>query len=66
MVKCPACKREFDKSKKSWNYGQFKVDAYSCECGTDLREYSLKGKHSFFLKKSEKDKNWTRTKTQTT
>jgi hypothetical protein len=54
MVKCPACKREFDKSKKSWDYGQFRVDAYSCECGTDLREYSLKGKHSFFLKKSEK------------
>jgi len=58
MVKCPACKKEFDKHKKSWKYGQFDVKAYTCECGTDFREYTLKGKHSFFLKKSKKDKRF--------
>ncbi|HML03879.1 MAG TPA: hypothetical protein VK487_10990 [Candidatus Bathyarchaeia archaeon] len=58
MVKCPDCKREFEKRKKEWNYGQFKVEAYTCECGTDLRDYSRKGKHSFFLKKSKKDKRY--------
>jgi hypothetical protein len=50
--------REFEKRKKAWNYRQFKVEAYTCECGTDFREYSLKGKHSFFLKKSKKDKRY--------
>ena len=60
MVKCPACKKEFDKHEKSWNYGQFKVEAYTCECGTDLRDYSIKGKHSFFLKKSKKDKRYSK------
>lgn len=63
MVKCPACKREFDKTTKSWNFGQFTVDSYACECGTDLREYSVNGKRSFFLKKSKKDKNWVKTET---
>ena len=58
MVKCPDCKKEFEKRKKAWDYGQFKVEAYTCECGTDLRDYSLKGKHSFFLKKSKKDKRY--------
>ena len=60
MVKCPDCKKEFDKRAKMWNYGQFKVEAYACECGTDLREYSIKGKHSFFLKKSKKDKRYSK------
>jgi len=26
------------------------VEAYSCDCGTDFREYSKAGKHSFTLK----------------
>jgi hypothetical protein len=51
MVKCPACKKEFEKHKKAWKYGQFDVKTYTCECGTDFREYTLKGKHSFTLKK---------------
>jgi hypothetical protein len=50
MVKCPACKKEFDKAKKTWKYGNFKVEAFACECGTDFREYTLGGKHSFTLK----------------
>jgi len=44
MVKCPNCKREVTK------YGQFTVQAYSCDCGTDFREYTKAGKHSFTLK----------------
>ena len=50
MVKCPACKKEFDKYKKTWKYGRFQVRAYTCECGTDFREYTQAGKHSFTLK----------------
>jgi hypothetical protein len=50
MAKCPDCKKDIHKPKKSWNYGQFKVQAYSCECGTDFRDYSKDGKHSFTLK----------------
>lgn len=38
------------KPKKSWTYGLFKVQAYSCDCGTDFREYTKAGKHSFTLK----------------
>jgi hypothetical protein len=57
MVKCPDCKREFDKAEKAWRYGQFDVEAYSCECGTDFRDYSIRGKHSFFLKRNRKSKN---------
>jgi len=50
MVKCPNCKGEVRKPKKTWKYGQFTVEAYSCECGTDFREYTKAGKHSFTLK----------------
>ena len=60
MVKCPACKREHEKHKKDWKYGQFKVEAYTCECGTGFSNYSVKGKHSFFLKRSKKNRNWTK------
>jgi hypothetical protein len=49
MAKCPNCKKEISKPKKSWTYGIFKVDAYSCECGTVFREYNKAGKHSFTL-----------------
>jgi len=50
MVECPNCKKELTKPKKSWSYGQFIVQAYSCNCGTRFREYTKDGKHSFTLK----------------
>jgi len=50
MVKCPNCRKEHSKPKKIWTYGQFAVQAFSCSCGTDFREYTRKGKHSFALK----------------
>jgi hypothetical protein len=50
MTKCPSCKKEIKKPKKAWNYGQFEVQAYSCECGTDFRDYCAKGKPAFTLK----------------
>jgi hypothetical protein len=60
MVKCPKCKKEIAKSKKSWIYGQFEVRLYSCDnCGTDFREYTRAGKHSFTLK-CGKGNRWTK------
>jgi len=51
MVKCPNCKKEVSKPKKTWTYGRFAVQAYSCgNCGTEFREYMQAGKHSFTLK----------------
>jgi hypothetical protein len=50
MAKCPNCKKENPKPRKTWKYGQFTVHAYSCDCGTDFREYTREGKHSFTLK----------------
>jgi hypothetical protein len=50
MVKCPNCKKEQNKPKKAWKYGLFTVHFYSCDCGTDFREYTKAGKHSFTLK----------------
>lgn len=64
MTKCPNCKKEVTKLKKSWTYGVFNVDAYRCDCGTKFREYtsihvivaptsenaSKLEKHSFTLK----------------
>lgn len=50
MVKCPNCKKENTKPKKTWAYGQFAVQAYKCDCGTRFREYTKAGKHSFMLK----------------
>lgn len=50
MVKCPNCKRELTNPKKTWTYGQFEVQAYSCQCGTKFREYTKEEKHSFMLK----------------
>lgn len=52
MVKCPDCLRE-SKEIKKWKYGQFDVEAYSCECGTDFRSYKKDGNESFKLKKSK-------------
>jgi len=49
MVKCLNCKRELTKPKKTWTYSQFEVQAYSCECGTNFREYTMDGEHSFTL-----------------
>ena len=50
MVKCPNCKKEVNAPEKTWVYGQFAVQAYSCDCGTKFREYTKDGKHSFMLK----------------
>jgi hypothetical protein len=58
MVKCPDCMKEYEEYKKKWKYGKFDVEAYTCVCGTDFREYKLEGKHSFTLKKTKKDKQW--------
>jgi len=58
MTKCPDCLKEYHEHKKKWKYGQFDVEAFSCECGTDFREYKLEGKHSFTLKKAKKDNRW--------
>jgi hypothetical protein len=40
VAKCPKCKKELTKPLKSWIYGVFKVDAFSCNCGTNFREYT--------------------------
>jgi len=51
MAKCPNCRKEVKKPKKTWTYGLFEVQAYSCDnCNTDFREYQKDGKHSFTLK----------------
>jgi len=50
MTRCPGCKKELSKSKKTWQYGPFVVEAYECDCGTHFRDYSREGKHSFSLK----------------
>jgi transposase-like protein len=51
MVKCPNCKKEQAKSKKTWTYGRFAVQAYSCgNCGIQFGEYTKNGKQSFALK----------------
>ena len=55
MTKCPNCKKERTKPKKTWKWSQFTVQAYSCgNCGTDFREYFKAGKHSFTLKRAKK------------
>jgi len=30
MAKCPNCKKDQNKPKKTWKYGQFFVQAYAC------------------------------------
>jgi len=50
MAKCPNCEKEIKTPKKTWKYGKFRVQAYSCGCGTRFREYTTDGKHSFTLK----------------
>jgi len=51
MTKCPNCRKDLAKPQKTWKYGQFTVQAYSCDnCHTDFREYTKEGKHSFTLK----------------
>jgi transposase-like protein len=51
MAKCPSCKKENPKPAKTWKYGQFTVQAYTCNnCKTQYREYTKNGKHSFTLK----------------
>ena len=50
--------REYTEYYKKWKYGQFDVEAYSCECGTDFRSYKKDGIESFKLKKSKTDKKY--------
>ncbi len=52
MAKCPNCKKDNPKPAKTWKYGQFTVNAYTCSnCKTQYREYLDKnGKQSFTLK----------------
>jgi len=51
MSRCLKCQKEVRDPEKTWKYGQFKVQAYSCKnCGTQFRDYSKEGKHSFTLK----------------
>jgi transposase-like protein len=51
MVNCPKCKKSNSKPDKTWKYGQFSVEAYTCtNCNTQFREYSKNGKHVFALK----------------
>jgi len=51
MAECPNCRKEVSKPNKTWKYGQFAVQAFSCKnCGTYFREYIKAGKHSFTLK----------------
>lgn len=50
--------KEYREYKKKWKYGSFEVEAFSCECGTDFREYRRGGKHSFTLKKAKNEKIW--------
>lgn len=51
MTKCPNCKKENPKPTKTWKYGQFTVQAFTCSnCKTQYREYTRNGKHSFTLK----------------
>ena len=52
MTKCSNCKTENPKPTKTWKYGNFKVQAYTCSnCKTQYREYLDKNeKHAFTLK----------------
>jgi len=51
MVNCPDCGKEVTKPAKTWKYGRFMAHAYLCgNCGTQFREYTRNGKHSFTLK----------------
>ena len=58
MGKCPDCMKEYREHKKKWKYGRFDVEAYTCECGTNFREYSLEGKHNYTLKNNKNTKGW--------
>ncbi|MEM2614922.1 MAG: hypothetical protein QXO15_11985 [Nitrososphaerota archaeon] len=62
MTKCPNCKEELEKPNKTWKYGFFTVNAYTCKnCQTQFREYYDKnGKLSFTLK-LEKGKGYVKT-----
>jgi lysyl-tRNA synthetase class I len=53
MVRCPDCKKENARPFKKWKYGQFDAAAFRCTCGTEFREYTRDGKHSFALKRKK-------------
>jgi hypothetical protein len=44
-------KKETEKPNKTWKYGIFTVNTYTCKnCNTQFREYAKNRKHSFTLK----------------
>lgn len=50
-AECPKCKKESAKPEKTWKYGQFAVQSYTCKnCSTQFREYTKNGKYAFTLK----------------
>jgi transcription initiation factor IIE alpha subunit len=51
MAKCPKCNEALSKPDKSWKYGIFQVEAFTCQnCKTQFREYTKSGKYAFTLK----------------
>jgi transposase-like protein len=52
MAGCPNCGNVNQTPEKTWKYGVFTVQAYTCSnCGTQYREYYDKsGRLSFILK----------------
>ena len=51
---CPDCKKEAKMPDKTWKYGLFVVQSYTCEnCKTHFREYIKDGKHAFTLKREK-------------
>lgn len=62
MATCPKCKSELKQVRKEWNYAQFNVKAYSCNCGQQFREYRTEGDLKFVLMKSQTSVGWKRVK----
>jgi transposase-like protein len=51
LVNCPKCKTSNIKPEKTWKYGQFSVQSFTCKnCNTKFREYTKDAQHAFTLK----------------
>ncbi len=53
MPKCPKCGKPVNKIVKEWDYAQFNVKSYICNCGQHFREYTRKGQLVFILAKNQ-------------